>query len=175
MLDDLYEEAKAILRYLHRGDWIANQDFLDEAVAALLKADWQWRPEYNCSIATLRITYIKNLIKTFSRKTKINQLLAKAKRLDNKEFSLRNLIPQKRNKDYVDGEKLLRLIHDASIQHNPETAKRTQQIIYDMYFLGMNQVEVAKKYKVDKRRIQQILENTFNRVRKLIDKESLLC
>lgn len=181
-MSNLEEESKAILRYLNRGSWIKDDDLLDEVGYTLLKADWDWKEGYNCSNSTLRIVYVKNMLRNYRRYTKAEKRYRSAFRLD-KEINgkqgyntlFRDLLPEKLVENNIDGEKLLKIIRKAAIQHNPETAKRTQKIIYDIYFLGMNQVEVAKKYKVDKRRIQQILENTFNRVRKLIDKEELLC
>lgn len=176
---DIREEAKAVMRYLKRGAWIQDEDLVDEIGYNLLKADWDWKDGYNCSKETLRIVYAKTVLRNYRRYTKAEKLYRSSFRLDKEikkaNITFRDLIPQKINTSNVDGEKLLKIIRKATIQHNPETAKRTQKIIHDIYFLGMNQVEVAKKYKVDKRRVQQILENTFNRVRKLIDKEELIC
>ena len=182
-MSNLEEESKAILRYLNRGSWIKDSDLVDEIGYNLLKADWDWRDGYNCSKETLRIVYAKTVLRNYRRYTKTEKLYRSSFRLDkeikkgngNSNITFRDLIPQKINVSNIDGEKLLKIIRKATLQHNPETAKRTQKIIHDIYFLGMTQVEAAKKYKIDKRRVQQILDNTFKRVRKLIDKEELIC
>lgn len=122
---------------------LRSEEFLGEAASKLMRADQDWKPEYDTKITTLRSVYFKNHCRDFIRKASKNKTVSLEQ--DMKMYLLRTPTITKSLSDDLK-ESILML------------PTRERECVEDYYFNNLTLQEIGDKLGVTRQRAQQIIK-----------------